>query len=120
MEPQKAVLICSLTVTIFGSRWIRNQTALETARLLLSMYQPLFAYLTEGKKNPKYLIKSIEICSHHVQDAQEGGGTPPTDPGTRGKNPAELSSETQDAASLTASEVSYLLTLLGTKLRSSL
>lgn len=50
----------------------------------------------------KYLIKSIEIISHHVQDAQEGGGTPPTDPGTRGKNPAELSSEMQDVASLTA------------------
>lgn len=94
-----------------------NQTASETAWIPQSMYQLLFACLTEGGKN---LIKSIEICSHHIQDAQEGGGTPPTDPGTRGKNPAELSSEMQDAASLTASEVSYLLTLLGTKLRSSL
>lgn len=77
---------------------------------------------TNNNKKPKtkYLTKSTEICSHHVQEAQEGGGTPPTDLGTKGKNPAELSSERQDAASLTASEVSYLLTPLGTKLRSSL
>jgi len=79
------------------------------------MYQPPLVH-----PPPKYLIKSIEICSHHVQDAQEGGGTPPTDPGTGGKNPAELSFESQDAASLTASEVSYLLTLLGAKLSGSL
>lgn len=57
---------------------------------------------TREIKPTKCLMKCIEIISHHVQEAQEGGGTPPTDPGTKGKNPAELSSEMQDAASLAA------------------
>lgn len=65
--------------------------------------------LTEGEK--RNLIKTTETSSYHIQDAQEGGRTPPTNPGTRGQTPAERSPETQDAASLAASKVSCPLIL---------
>lgn len=93
----------SLSAVTLGWFWIMldTQTALETAWLLLSMEQPL-CHIYQGNKPTKCLMKCTEIISQHVQDAQEGGGTPPTDPGTEGKNPAELSSEMQDAASLAA------------------
>lgn len=84
-------------------------TACETTWLLLSMYQALYASLRGKKRN---LIKTTETSSYHIQDAQEGGRTPPTNPGTRGQTPAERSPETQDAASLTASRVSCLSCLL--------
>lgn len=48
--------------------------------MVFNKHVPAAVYTFNREIKPtKCLLKSIEIISHQVQDAQEGGGTPPTD-----------------------------------------
>lgn len=73
-----------------------------------------------GIKPTKCLMKCTEIISHHVQDAQEGEELLPQIQALERKEPCRAQFRDARCGFPRCSEVPYLLTLLGMKLRSSL